>query len=331
MLTSKEICNNANNILSSFDKNRDVSKLTTNLITNKNYKFLTPKLAGDLVAKYHDRNQVVDNLEDENQLWWYKLLNKFDSPLIKPVTYNNERLNNIILPHYLNALDEVLEHASQLYEEEKEEQQKQQQQSSQGDSGESDNNGDNDSEGNGNQAPKLNLGNCKPKKKGGDKGDSEQEQQDSGDSEQKLTKEQLEDFINKKVKEVSDKVNEEFKDAPTEVLQGGTDAGDESDVVKTASGMSKIEAIQRKLKFNKEPLNRFIKKTINLFKNNMSAPQGYEMLGLMEADVIEELHDLYNLGLPEYFFKDIYTLEEKHSTVVDCFFDISGSIHSTCI
>lgn len=323
MLTSKEICNNADNILSSFNKNGDVKQLTESLIQNKNYKFLTPKLAGDLVAKYHDRNQVIDNLTDENQMWWYKLLNKFDSPLIKSITYNNERLNNIILPHYLNALDEVLEHASQLFEEEKEEQQKQQQQNQQGNSG---GEGENDGEGNGQPQPKLNLANCKPKKgKGKPDGNGESQEQQQGDGD-KLSKEELEDLINQKVKEVADKVNKEFQDAPTEVIQGGTDAGDESDVVKTKSGMQKIEAIQRKLKFNKEPLNRFIKKTINLFKNNMSASQGYEMLGIMEADIIEELHDLYNIGLPEYFFKDIYTLEEKHSTVVDCFFDISGSI-----
>ena len=328
MLTSKEICNNANNILSSFDKNRDVNKLTSDLLTNKNYKFLTPKLAGDLVAKYHDRNQVIDNLSDENQMWWYKLLNKFDSPLIKSITYNNERLNNIILPHYLNALDEVLEHASQLYEEEKEEQ-KQQQQQEQKENGNDNEDGDNQGEG---QKSKLNLGNCKPKKGKGkpDSGDGESQEQEQGDG-NKLSKEDLEDLINQKVKKVADKVNKEFKDAPTEVIQGGTDAGDESEVIKTKSGMEKIQAIQKKLKFNKEPLNRFIKKTINLFKNNMSAPQGYEMLGLMEADVIEELHDLYNVGLPEYFFKDIYTLEEKHSTVVDVFVDISGSIHATCI
>lgn len=327
MLTSKEICNNANNILSSFDKNRDVSKLTNDLLNGKNYKFLTNKLSGDLVAKYHDRNQVIDNLTDENQIWWYKLLNKFDSPLIKSITYNNERLNNIILPHYLNALDDVLEHASQLYEEEKEEQKQQQQQEQDGNSQDS---GDSNGEGSG-QAPKLNLSNCKPKKGKGkpDNGDGESQEQQQGDS-NKLSKEDLEELINQKVKEVADKVNKEFQDAPTEVIQGGTDAGDESDVIKTKSGMDKIQAIQKKLKFNKEPLNRFIKKTINLFKNNMSAPQGYEMLGLMEADVIEELHDLYNIGLPEYFFKDIYTLEEKHSTVIDVFFDISGSIHATC-
>ena len=322
MLTSKEICNNADNILSSFDKNGDVKQLTESLLHSKNYKFLTPKLAGDLVAKYHDRNNCVDNLTDENQMWWYKLLNKFDSPLIKSITYNNERLNNIILPHYLNAMDEVLEHASQLFEEEKEEQQKQQQQNQQGQSGD----GENDGDGQGQSQPKLNLGNCKPKKGKSKPDGSGEPQEQQGDDNDKLSKEELEDLINQKVKEVADKVNKEFQDAPTEVIQGGTDAGDESDVIKTKSGMQKIEAIQRKLKFNKEPLNRFIKKTINLFRNNMSAPQGYEMLGLLEADIIEELHDLYNVALPEYFFKDIYTLEEKHSTVVDLYQDISGSI-----
>lgn len=279
----------------------EVQELTDYLMQQTEYKYLEPHLAKDIVSLYHDKNNTALEISEENQMWWYHLAGRFNRPMLTDLTTNNEELNKIILPHYLQALDKVLEYAQELNEQEKE-----QQGDGQGGSGEGDG------------KPKLDLDSL------GKNNNKKQQQQQQN----KPSKETLEEFINQEISKADKKVEEEMKNAPEELLNAGKDAGDESGIVSTPEGLEALRALQKKIKFNKEPINRFLNKTITKVKNTFRNPADSTNIEFLESDDFDDLADIENVFLDPlaYFINEITSKEQKYGTIVDIYIDESGSI-----
>lgn len=302
MKSSKEVISSTASIIDSSSGAKEELLINT-LYNEDKYQYLSREFSSDLVKMYNQKNYTVDGLQDDNQLWWFNLLNKVNKTILKPFTNNNSVLNEIVLPKYMEALDKVLYYANELKEEEDKKQNK-------------DSQDDKESK----PSPKLSLN-------GLSKNPKPQEVDDN--SQPKLKGEDLEKFIKEKVEEAEKEIKQEMEQLPQETLQGGGSAGDDSNIVSTKSGRDKIQQLHRKLRFNKSAINKIIKKTINKFQNSFRTNASKEMIEFFDAEELDDLQDLYNFGLHPYFFKDVYTEEEKFGLTVDAFFDVSGSINRT--
>ncbi len=303
MQSSKELIEQTQGVR--INSSENVEELTDYFLQQQEYKYLEKHLAKDIVSLYHDKSNTSLEVSEENQMWWYHLSGRFNRPLLYDLTENNEELNKMILPHYFQALDKILEYATDLNEQEKQEQG-----DGQGGSG----------EGEGDGKPKLDLNNL------GGKNNKKQQQQQN-----KPSKESLEEFINQEIAKADKKVEEEMKNAPEEVLNAGKDAGDESGIVSTPEGLEALRTLQKKIKFNKEPINRFLNKTITKVKNTFRNPADSTNIEFLESDDFDDLADIENVFLDPlaYFINEITSKEQKYGTIVDIFLDFSGSIHST--
>lgn len=315
MKSSKEIISSTASIIDSSSGSKE-ELLINGLYNPEKYQYLSKEFASDLIKMYNQKNYTVDGLESEDQLWWYELLNKFNKTILKPFTNNNSLLNEIVMPKYMEALDKVLYYADEL-KEEQEKKNQQQQESSGGGSGDSDSKPD---DGGSKPEPKLDLKSMSKKPK-------QHEVDEQGQP--KLKGQDLEKFIKEAIDKADEQVQQEMNNLPEETLNGGTAAGDDSNIVSTKSGMAKIQELHKKLRFNKDAINKIVKKTINKFSNSFRTSASKEMIGFFDAEELDDLQDLYNFGLHPYFFKDVYTEEEKFGLTVDAYFDESGSMSTT--
>lgn len=273
------------------DKRKD--KLLDALIPDDKYKFLDRKFAEDLLNLYQKPKEYsFDGYVDDNQTWWANLLTKFNNPVIKNVTNNNYHLNEVIMPHYFNALDKVLEYADELEEQEKQEQ----------------------SGGNGG----LSLNDLTPKQGKGKGG--------SGNS--------LEQMIQKEIEKAEKEISKELQNAPEELLDAGDDGnspskgiGSNPDMQLSPQGYEYLYDLQKRIKFNKDALNRFIQKTIAKVKNTFKNPTTTENIDFFETEDFSELYDVEWLAVePLVFLEEIFSKESKFGTLINIFLDQSGSI-----
>jgi len=316
MKSSKEIISSTAPIIDSSSGKKE-ELLIEELFQKGQYKYLSKEFSSDLVKMYNQKDYTVDGLETEEQLWWFELLNKFNKTILKPFTNNNTRLNEIIMPKYMEALDKILYYADEL-KEEQDKKNKQQKQSSGGAGGQG-NPDEGDGEGQAKPEPKLDLKSLSKKPK---------QQETDEEGQPKLKGQDLEKFIKEQIEKADAEVEKEIQDSPEETLQGGKAAGDESNVVSTKAGLQKIQELQKKLRFNKEAINKIVKKTVDKFTNSFRTSASKEMIGFFDAEDLSDLYDLYNFALHPYFYRDVYTEEEKFGLTVDTIIDVSGSMNT---
>jgi len=318
MKSSKEIISSTAPIIDSSSGKKE-ELLIEELFQKGQYKYLSKEFSSDLVKMYNQKDYTVDGLETEEQLWWYELLNKFNKTILKPFTNNNSRLNEIIMPKYMEALDKILYYADEL-KEEQDKKNKQQQQSSGGGGGQGSPEEGGSGDGQAKPEPKLDLKSLSKKPK---------QQETDEEGQPKLKGQDLEKFIKEQIEKADAEVEKEIQDSPEETLQGGKAAGDESNVVSTKAGLQKIQELQKKLRFNKEAINKIVKKTVDKFTNSFRTSASKEMIGFFDAEDLSDLYDLYNFALHPYFYRDVYTEEEKFGLTVDISVDISSSMNTS--
>lgn len=269
-------------------------ELLTELMTKGEYKYLKESLAEDVLNMFHFKNYTVDNLKDDSQLWWFNLLNKVNNPILKSITNNNFYLNEIIMPHYFEALDKILEYAEDL------DKQARQEASS------------------GKSTPSLSdlMNNSKPNNKGKNKN--------------------LDEMVNNILKKAEEKIQEEIANAPEELLDAGKDGdnndsgcsvGDNPNMQLSPQGLESLYALQKRIKFKKEPLNNFINKTIVKLKNDFKNPSKTQNVSFLDSDNFSDLFDIEYLAIkPLIFLEQVYTKTQLYGTVVNVSVDQSSSM-----
>lgn len=309
MKSSKEVISATASIIDSSSGFKEELLINT-LYQEDKYQHLSKGFASDLTKIYNQQSYTIDGLQSEDQLWWFDLLNKFNKTILKPFTNNNSVLNEIVLPKYMEALDKVLYYADELKEE----------YDNKNGTGDNGGEGGEGQPGSGTSSPKLDLKSMSKKPK-------QHEADEQGQP--KLKGEDLEKFVKEQIDKAENEIKQEMDQLPQETLQGGSQAGDDTNVVATKSGIAKIQQLHKKLRFNKDAINKIVKKTINKFQNSFRTSASKEMVGFFDAEELDDLQDLYNFSLHPYFFRDVYTEEEKFGLTVDITVDISGSMSTT--